>query len=376
MKHWIKTPRISSPQLCGLLFVSALAGCLLTLKFIHPATSRIPADVRILGRAPRSAHAREVTLEALCNQPFQTICGNRGITRDPTGSVRPDVEGEVSTLRIYEEIIHQHPEWSLEQIETELVDTIFTPRRRIRLQEAFRWVRNEIIQFIEHQPESQFDEREKKILKKRVRSIQLQIPPPISLYADEPDLFTKNDVIYERTTQGTLRLRVGGAYVVNAKSWFNLVFTFAHELAHSIDPCEVRSSHLAFPAYDRLAACFFTKGIAPPRSGRKECEESDQLSEVFADWLAVQISARALEDFGKEFSGNALASAALNSVRDLCEQEDESSDRSKYDIHPTPQVRIETIFADHPGIQALLGCDKRAATNPTSSKYCDFDYHR
>ena len=137
----------------------------------------------------------------------------RGETRDPTGVVRPDVDGELQALRTYEKIIHEHPDWSSEQVDQELVSTIYTTKRRERLQAAYRWVEHTLELFINRQPEHVFTAGEKKQLIARLRKTELQLPPPVAAYADEPDLFTKNDVFYERTLEGRMRMRVGGAYL-------------------------------------------------------------------------------------------------------------------------------------------------------------------
>jgi hypothetical protein len=102
-------------------------------------------------------------------------------------------------------------------------------------------------------------------------------------------------VYYERFADGRMRLRVGGAYLLSAKSWFNLVFTLAHELGHAIDPCELRVARLPLPAYDRLGACLLADGLVASRETRAECGQDDQLSEAFSDWLAVQVTADVLK---------------------------------------------------------------------------------
>jgi hypothetical protein len=321
-----------------------------------------------------SAHSLDHDPSELCNHLYRTVCQKRGETRDPTGVVRPDVDGEIQALRTYEEIIHQHPDWESEQVDQELVNTIFTPKRRARVESAYHWVEHVMEQFINRQPESVFTRSEKKQLKQRLRKTELQLPPPVSMYADEPDLFTKNDVFYERMLNGQMRMRVGGAYLLNAKSWFNLVFTLGHELGHAIDPCELRAARLAIPAYDRISACFLAHGLTAARTTRRECGENDQLSETFADWMAVQMVSEALRSFATEFHGNQLVSAASNSVRDLCEQDETGADELDLEFHPSPEVRINQIFARNPGIREVLGCTALTPENDPYPEYCGFNY--
>jgi hypothetical protein len=62
--------------------------------------------------------------------------------------------------------------------------------------------------------------------------------------------------------------------------------------------------------------------------------------------------------------------AAANSVRDLCEQDGQlgASDQT---FHPSPRVRIEKIFGDHPLIRTLIGC----GISPRKETYCGFEWH-
>lgn len=318
---------------------------------------------------PTSTWRAPSSIRGACGDLHGIVCGKRGATRDPTGSVQTDVTGELRALRTYEEILHRHPEWTSQQADEEFVRTIYTAQERARIESATRWVRNALERFIERQPAEVFDKREKKQLRNRLRRVELQLPIPASAYADEPDLLTKNDVFYERLGNGRMRLRVGGAYLLTAKSWFNLVFTLAHEFAHAIDPCEIRSSnHLSFPAYDRISACFASNGLVTLRNNRHECGRNDQLSETFSDWMAVQISAEALQSFAAEYGEKDLLNAAINSVRDLCEHEDDPYEQDT-ELHPSSKTRIERIFGWNPRIREVLGC---GPLSDQSWKYCGF----
>ncbi len=331
-------------------------------KSFHPAFLEKPAEADVL----HPPVIREYQPK-YCDNVYQLFCQKRGVSQDPTGFVHPDIDGEMQALKIYKDIIRQHRDWNVEQIDEELVHQIFNPKRREQVLTAARWVKRQIENFISRQPRSVFNAQEKRQILSRIRKTELELPPPISLYADEPDLFTRNEVYYQRTLDGKMRLRVGGAFLLIAKSWFNLVFTLAHEWAHSIDPCEIRSAHLSFPAYDRLTACLLQRGLIISHKTRSECQENDQLSETFADWIAVQITADALASFSTEFQTDQIINAARNSVRDLCEQdEDIEIDTLSY---PAPRVRIEGIFGNNPHIRHLLGC-----TLPKKEpSYCTFE---
>ncbi len=347
----------------------------------HPSpTPSVSPDRREASQPLAGTPASNPVEPPVCQDFFHAVCKKRGETRDPTGTVNTDVEGEVQALRLYEEIIHQHPDWSSDKVDEELVTSIYTPKRRNRLIAAFQLVQSSIARFIDRQPETVFTKKEKKILKTRIKETIIELPPPAAIYADEPDLYTKNDVYYERTPEGKKRLRVGGAYLLSVKSWFNLLFTVAHELGHSIDPCEMKSVDMTLPAYGRLGACFEREKLTAAGKGPsfRECGEKDQLSETFADWLAVQVTAESLKTFSTEFHPSQVLNAASNAVRDICEQDEsriESSDGPEpfqpindEEVHPSPQIRIEGIFAGNPSIRSVLGC-----VTPPRQVYCELD---
>jgi hypothetical protein len=327
--------------------------------FKQPPTGVSRAPSAIPPPAPRDSPYN------YCQNIYPLVCQKNPVPSDPTGGVRSDVEGEKFALRLYADIIHEHRDWSIDEIDEEMAKQTFTPVRRARIESAFRWAKHVIEKLISSQPFSVFTVREKQHILSRLRETHLEIPPPASLYADEPDLLTKNEIYYERTDDGKMRLRVGGAYLFVAKSWFNIVFTLAHELAHSIDPCEMRNEHFTIAAYNQLTSCFLQNGLIAISKDRMECGANDQLSETFADWMAVQVTAEALKLYSTEFHGNQIIDAARNSVRDLCEQDNEDFPLST-EFHPTPSIRISKIFGNHPVIQSLLGCEN----NPDILNYC------
>jgi hypothetical protein len=338
----------------------------------NASTAKSIASVNLdLNRTPTSTTLGPLSENSasLCQNIYRLVCqksSGTNITHDPTGSVRSDVEGEKLALSLYADIIHAHRDWTIDQIDEEMAIQTYTPARRGRIESAFRWVKNNIEQFINQQSSSVFTAHEKQIIKARLKKTKIELPPPASIYSDEPDLLTKNEVYFERTHEGKTRLRVGGAYLFIAKSWFNIVFTLAHELAHSIDPCEIRAMRLSFPAYDQLTACFLQNSLIATRNDRSECGANDQLSETFADWLAVQVTANALQLYSTEFHGLQIIDAARNSVKDLCEQEADSNDIGT-EFHPSPAIRISKIFGNNPAIRSLLGCQAEPIMGPA---YC------
>ncbi len=286
-----------------------------------------------------------------CSGFHPLVCRSRGETVDATGTVLPDLEGEVRALRLYEQVARAHPEFTRAAVDRELALRIYTPQTRKKLDATFEWVLQTMIRWIDRQGPHVFSTREKRVLKKRLRAVRLEEPPP--------EMLTKNDIYYERLRDGSMRLRVGGAYVLSVTSWFNQVFTLAHELAHAIDPCEMRNIGLSLPAYDRLAGCFQRQGLVEAGRLRKECWKNDHLSETFADWMAVEVVGEGLRKFATEFDRPQLLAAASNSVRDLCAPEDGHDQEVDVTFHPSPAIRIERIFGENPTVREVLGCGEQ-----------------
>ena len=334
------------------------------------ATERALALVERENIAPyfESIAHSQIALYHFCRKPYRTICHNNPIFKDPTGTVRNDVNGEVEALRLYEEIIHHHPKWKSEQVDALLVERIYTPERVKNLSAIFNEVKNSALQFVAHWPGNGLKQSELRIVANQIFKLTLEVPPPASLYSDEPDLFTKNDVLFEHMPSGRLVLRVGGAYFFTARSRFNRIFTMAHEIAHAIDPCETlpngKPLRDQISLYTDLADCFGAhQWVHKPN--RAWCAGADQLSEAFADWFAAGLTALALRTVTQYYSKEDLLHAGANAVRDLCDEGDDSD--FEYKFHPRPEVRIRDIFFGHPWLRRVMGCA------PSSAHYCGLE---
>lgn len=293
------------------------------------------------------------TLEA-CESLFAVACGKIPLLQDPTGIVQPDAAGEIEALRVYETIIHQHPDWTSEEVDEELVKEIYTDRRRDRIFDTFQWVERAMETFLDRQPASTIPAAARRKLKKRLRETQLELPPPASVYANEPELFTKNDVYYSSFADGRRVIRMGGAYLLSSKSFFNRVFTIAHELAHAIDPCEIMPTGVEVPSYRKIEGCFIKVRLV--NRARGHCSPESLLPEVFADWVATEITADALEQYVSKFKNKReRLYSVINSVRDLCNDEIWLEDDLR--AHPSARDRMDGIFAANPRIRAILQCE-------------------
>jgi len=303
-----------------------------------------------------SSPAQKRLLAKRCRRLYQEFCKGEpdfgiGTYTDPTGEVWLDSDAEAAAA----EAKRTDPHW---------IDSIYSPQRLARIADVEHWVKERLLEWIQAQPATVFKARDRRELTNRLKSTKLDLPTLEQGYPDEPDLLLQPQALYERLNsgnKGVRRLRLGGAYVLGTSSRFNLIFTLSHELAHAIDPCELRSTGWSIASFDRLSACFIASGIAETPSNRLECRRNDQLSETFADWMAVQISAQALKQWGSEYPEPQRWSAVGNSVRDLCEEEDEASEFS-VESHPPSRVRIEKILGTHAEVRAYLGCEPAEAS--------------
>ncbi len=302
----------------------------------------------------------EVVL-AYCQNPYQTTCNQRWPSVDPSGQVRPDVSGEVRALRMMRTMVQENPNWTADQVQENLAIMIYTDQRRERALKVFNWAKAQILQWVAEKSDV-FNDIERQALVERIQAVTLSMPPPAREYAEAVDLITKNAVYYERTSAGELRLRVGGAYLMSTTSWYNMVFTFAHEIAHAIDPCEMKSFGLVPRSYNSLIQCFVDTDWIEEE--RRNCGSLEQVSEVFADWVASEIFSRALSQWSVDYTPEEKISAAINSTRDLCEQSVEGHTLN-LSYHQGPKTRIGKILGQRPELQTILSCP-----NKTTNHYC------
>jgi hypothetical protein len=128
----------------------------------------------------------------------------------------------------------------------------------------------------------------------------------------------------------------------------------------------MEAAHLHFPSYDKLTVCFRHHGVLK-RPNAEACGQNDQRAEVFADWVAVQIVADALDQYRPKFKNpTEQMNSVINAVKDLCHQESWLEDDTQF--HPDPRTRIDVIFGRSPRIREFLGC-KTAQAPP----YCSFE---
>jgi len=345
------------------------------IKNIKPTNPRDLASVTSRSRKTQNS-SQELTFPRTdCDHLYSFICEQEQKLSDPTGSLDISTVASQAAKNLLDEIKKRHPKLTPAEVQEKLAETIFNSKNQARIQKAFTWVKRELILFFEQQSDSIFTAAEKSRIQDLILKTRLKLPPPASVYADQLDLLTSDEVYYEKTEQGERLLRVGGGYILTSQSWFNLIFTFAHELAHAIDICEIKDEGLSFPAFDHLNACFLEHGLIDLHHERKECIAHDHLAEVFADWIAVQITSLSLKTFAQEYPKLPLENAIRNSVRDLCtpthhERKDPHQNPEEFEFHPLPKIRVEMLFSHHPTIRALLGC---GALKIPQASFCSFE---
>ncbi len=289
-----------------------------------------------------------------CQDLFTTFCQDADlpISTDPTGEVWSENEAfdRLQTLR--KTLSPQ-----------KLMRTLYSDRRVLEIRRTERWVRQEILRWIERQMSSSLNLRDRKELRQRILAVRLEIP---SSLPQSPELLV-HGAFYESHKQGRpwlSQIRLGGAYVLGTTSQSNWVFTLAHEFAHSIDPCELRASGWTPPALEKLNGCLLGSGVVQMPNDRHECLTRDQLSEVFADWLATEILVAWLEHYGKEYPTPQRWALVRNSVRDLCPPPNSDFDS---EWHPETRTRINRILGENAKIRNYLGCP------PSEQKTCRTD---
>ena len=187
-------------------------------------------------------------------------------------------------------------------------------------------------------------------------------------------------------------------------SEYQLVHIISHELAHSIDPCNIQldfksnsAPMINFKESDNpiinfkesdnpekiypfpIIECLRSKGSVrafrpkyPLYPFRPFCKDKDQMKESFCDWLAAEILFRHMNSNSKLSKNN--ENQHINGIASIfrlsCNPIDGlGPSKLGQDIgrHPAPIDRLERILLAHPGIRRKL-CGENAKSDV---KYCD-----
>ncbi len=179
-------------------------------------------------------------------------------------------------------------------------------------------------------------------------------------------------------------------------SKYQLSFVFAHELAHSIDPCHLQfgspnvsvnyqnSNEDAYKAYpfkilkclrsDKSILAYDPKfyGLSESEKGVPSfCLGNDQINESFCDWIATEILYRHmktnLSKNTKQHHINGIASVWRYSCNEHQSLGLSSLGLQGDSPHPSSVDRLNRLTLAHPGIRREIGCDPLG----DEVEYCD-----
>lgn len=207
-----------------------------------------------------------------------------------------------------------------------------------------------------------------------------------------------------------------GFAVVN-RSEFNMAFVIAHELGHSIDPCQITMgpSDFAFKypvttSREEAEAAYPVKGVisclrsdqsvraapgfqsqemgkgygmggtyadmkptqpAAPKNFSAFCQ-NDQIGEAVSDWIAAEITPEYISKNFPSLSKDQIRIGYSNIWRGVCA--DAASEVIMppggfgMDVHPAQHLRTNKVILAQPKIRKQMGCP---IPPPSGTEYCD-----
>lgn len=200
----------------------------------------------------------------------------------------------------------------------------------------------------------------------------------------------------------TNRIKVCGGNILQSQSDFQLVFTLAHEIAHSIDPCNLGSGptnwrveykNTSVPSeldtqypIKNIIPCLRSEKSVAARNFTTEVEDTeaakkgnkpldfckDQINEAFADWIAAEVLPEYIETHHKLSTTQALN--GYGNVRRIHCKIEEKLDKSEIDkkpietrikllSYPANEDRINKIILANPKARAQMGCPEKHSTH-------------
>ncbi len=184
-------------------------------------------------------------------------------------------------------------------------------------------------------------------------------------------------------------------YFRASDSEFNIVHTIAHELSHSIDPCQFSDGSSIAPFTQRKSnaevedtylrknflSCLRSKHSVGAKHLRDDTPmpisstESlvyndtqrlcggDELIEAVPDWFAAEVLADYSESYFEKLTKKQKQRGFSNTLRATCRET-----RNDGSQHPKSRDRINGLLLVHPKIRAQMGC-----IGDAPKRYCDID---
>ncbi len=185
-----------------------------------------------------------------------------------------------------------------------------------------------------------------------------------------------------------------GGYLNMSTSEFNLVHTIAHEISHSIDPCNFSERNKVAPLKNRISnervddtylrknflRCLRSKDSAEAKTfdefqadatiedGERVYNDtarycgSEQSGETVADWFAAEIVGEYSEKHFATLSKDQKQIGIANILRPACYENRPDQN------HPGTTNRLNGILLVQPKIRSQMGC-----VGDAPKRYCDID---
>ena len=201
-------------------------------------------------------------------------------------------------------------------------------------------------------------------------------------------------------------------FLLQADSEFTIAWIIGHELAHSIDPCNINrapanlgfsySNEQDFKKMEReypvpnVIDCLrgedsvgarnsdvaarddehsassgplfrFRAAVVDNARNASFCHD-DQIGESFSDWLGVEMLPKYMEQHHK-LTPDQFRTGYGNAMRLFCKIEGDAAAQSTFgmDVHPDPEKRINRILLTNPDVRRQMGCPPKHS----KFKYCD-----
>lgn len=163
--------------------------------------------------------------------------------------------------------------------------------------------------------------------------------------------------------------------LLTSDSDFQISYVIAHELAHSLDPCQlpeslkgqfqysnpsdVQKCEREYP-FPGLIECLRSKeSVQAIRKNSKDvgmgkvfCNQSDQITEAFADWVGFEVVPRYISLRHSALSTLNVRTGYTNIFRNLC-----NNSHSGFDEHVELSRKINFLLLTQPQIRRQMKCD-------------------
>ena len=192
------------------------------------------------------------------------------------------------------------------------------------------------------------------------------------------ELLTLGGYYHSETSPPSFTLCNGS--LINNTSEFSIVDTIAHELTHSVDPCNVAKASRNNSIYSKpnelktsedeypipgLISCLRSEiSIRAERTGSAAEQnpsenifcENDQIGEAVADWMAGEVVPEYIEKHHPALSTEQKQIGYANILRYGASEEYEKYRASSFDRHSSIRDRLNKIFAVNPRARKQMGC--------------------